>query len=103
PLLGQQIADEEEASLALLYRGREALARGHLCSVVWKEVDPERPLPNGSLDSPAFEWVDAQLLGDADQAIFSWPDVRTEYIPCYPVKQAEPMPRDAKFRVSDIE
>src|SRR5713101_4122834 len=33
----------EDMELAMLYRNRVALARGHLCGAMWKDIDPERP------------------------------------------------------------
>jgi hypothetical protein len=103
PLLGQRIADEEEASLALLYLNREAMARGHLCGAVWRDVDPERPWRGpGQSSSLTFEWPDGELLGDAERAIFIWPDVRTEYLPCYPVSQAEPNCIEEEFQTPEI-
>ena len=103
PLLGQRIADEEEASLALLYLNREAMARGHLCGAVWKDVDPERTwLGSDQSSSLTFEWPDGELLRDTERAIFICPDVRTEYLPCYPVSQAEPNCMEEKFQIPEI-
>jgi len=77
----------EDASLALLYRERTALARGHLCGATWKAIDPERPHP--TLSSPAeapFAWTDAVMVPQAERAKFSPADARTELVPCYPVE-----------------
>ncbi len=79
---------EDEEILTLLYSKRPVLARGHLCSAVWKDVDPERSLPkNGQDGSPNMNelshWVDSQLLDRETAHRFSAPDVRTEFIPVY--------------------
>lgn len=77
----------EDNSLNLLYRQRTAYARGHLCGVTWREIDPERP--HSSLVSPSaapFAWTDADLVSPADQQKFSPADVRTELVPCYPIE-----------------
>lgn len=77
----------EDMELTMLYRTRTALARGHLCGAVWKEIDPERPHPTLSSPQEApFAWTDRSLVPAADQAKFSPADVRTELVPCYPVE-----------------
>lgn len=80
----------EDESLNLLYRQRTAYARGHLCGVTWREIDPERPFP--SLVSPPaapFAWTDAALVSPTDQQKFSPAEVRTELVPCYPIEVPE--------------
>lgn len=82
--------EEEDASLDLLYQHRTAYARGHLCGVTWKQVDPERPHP--SLPSPPaapFTWMDATLVAIAERHKFSPADVRTELVPLYPIETPE--------------
>lgn len=77
----------EDLSLNLLYRDRMALARGHLCGVTWREIDPERPHP--AIPSPGkapFAWTDAVVVPEAERAKFSPADVRTEMVPCYPIE-----------------
>ncbi|SRR6266851_2542004 len=80
----------EDMELAMLYRNRSALARGHLCGAMWKDIDPERPHPtHGSLQEAPFAWTDRSLVSSADRAKFSPADVRTELVPCYPVEAPE--------------
>lgn len=83
--------DEEDESLALIYREHQAYARGHLCAAVWKEIDPERPYQSGELN--LLEWVDGEVIqsqyGKAAFERFRLPDCRTEYTPCYPVQSPE--------------
>lgn len=77
----------EDVSLALLYRERTAMARGHLCGVTWRAIDPERPHP--TLPSPPkapFTWTDGALLPIAEQQKFSPADARTDLLPCYPIE-----------------
>lgn len=79
--------DNEERELDFLYRSRPVLARGHLCSAIWKAVDPERPHPSGCIHrEPPFYWVDGEALQEADRMRFTQPDVRTEFVPVYPVE-----------------
>ncbi len=78
-----RIEDVDDDSLELLYRERRALARGHLCSAVWSEVDPERPITDGS-KSP-FTWLDGEIVPQPMRGKFELPDLRTEYLPIYPV------------------
>lgn len=87
----------EDASLALLYRERTALARGHLCGATWKAIDPERS--HSTLPSPGeapFVWTDAVAVPEPERTRFSPADVRTEMMPCYPV-EAPQMDWDEQF------
>jgi hypothetical protein len=92
PMLTGQLQDEEEASLSLLYRNRYGKARGHMCSAIWKEIDPERPWKENEEDAKStkshpFTWVDASLIKDPLRTEFSRPDLRTEFVPCYSIEQ----------------
>jgi len=81
---------EEDESLNLLYQKRTAYARGHLCGATWREIDPERPY--SSLPTPSatpFVWTDASLVSTDEQQKFSPADVRTEFVPCYPIETPE--------------
>lgn len=79
--------DEADEALSLLYRQRLPMARGHLCGAVWKTVDPQRPYANGSVpQEPPFAWMDGQtVLSSSVHQQFAWPDLRTEYVPSFPV------------------
>lgn len=81
--------EEEDESLALIYRDYQAYARGHLCAAVWKEIDPERPCKGENL----LTWIDAEVVesqyGKQQRQRFAKPDCRTEYVPCYPVQSPE--------------
>jgi Helicase conserved C-terminal domain len=86
----------EEAGLAFVYRNRPALARGHLCSAVWREIDPEdhRRVNNeidfpGCRSEPPFCWIDGEQLEQEVRVRFSPARVRTEYVPAYSI----PSPR----------
>jgi hypothetical protein len=89
-----RIGTDEDEELAMLYRNRPLLARGHLCSAIWKEIDPERPY-EGSLDfpdcksNPPFNWIDGDLLPEPERSRFSPAGVRTEFVPAYSI----PSPR----------
>ncbi|MBU3864031.1 DISARM system helicase DrmA [Streptomyces sp. 4503] len=88
PLEHQHLAqDEEDESLALLYEDRPVLARGHLCSAVWRQVDPERPCPGGLEGArPPFRWSDGRhLFDDKTVAEFEPAEVRSEFVPVVPV------------------
>jgi hypothetical protein len=81
--------DTEAASLALLYARRRALARGHLCGAVWREVDPEIRFNSAVQENPPFAWLDGTLLSSSEVQEFSPADARTELVPCYSI----PAPR----------
>ncbi|MDE3076323.1 MAG: hypothetical protein KGJ86_12940, partial [Chloroflexota bacterium] len=77
----------EDSSLALLYRNRRPLARGHLCGAVWRDIDPQRPHPELSAPQEApFLWTDGESLTTNERAKFTLPDVRSEFVPCYPIE-----------------
>lgn len=90
PIRGEDGRQQDAEGLALLYRQRYAMARGHLCGAVWREIDPERQAPDAGPEEvgPPFGWVDGEILSPEDRRLFTCPDVRTEYLPCYAVEQA---------------
>jgi len=83
----------DERTLGFLYRERPVLARGHLCSAVWRDVDPEAETPvAGDPTTPIttpFVWVDGELLEPPVRQEFIGPDVRSEYVPLFPVTAPE--------------
>lgn len=86
--LGEGLEDEQK--LEFLQRDRPVLARGHLCSAVWREIDPERPAPERSLpDLPPYIWSDGSKLPDQERRRYSPPDVRTEFVPVYAIEMPE--------------
>lgn len=89
-MTGEQLDDEEEASLSLLYKNRGALARGHLCSAVWWQIDPERPWNENDENSPRshpFAWTDSEAVEEPYRTRFRSPNIRTEFMPCYSIEQ----------------
>jgi len=108
PITGEQDEQEEEASLSLLYRNRTAMARGHLCGATWREVDPERPWDQtkGYRKRPQehpFAWIDVEIVDEPDRSLFRNPDVRTEYLPCYPIPQVIMRPRLEGYSLKEFE
>jgi len=94
PRTSKRITDDEK-ELDFLYRNKPFLARGHLTSAVWKEIDPERHYDGSLLDfpdaasEPPFKWVDGETLPDEERKKFVTPDVRTEYVPIYHIPAPE--------------
>lgn len=74
---------DDAASLELLYMGRPILARGHMCSAVWDDIDPERDTPAG--ESSPFSWPDEGVLPVSERGKFRRPDLRTETMPIYAI------------------
>jgi hypothetical protein len=110
PIIGELYDEPEEASLSLLYRDRKAFVRGHLCSATWRDVDPERPYgerksaPQERRSSGhPFVWVDADNVEESDRTLFTNPDVRTEYLPCYPIQQVIMEPRLGKEELKKMD
>lgn len=83
----------EEAALSTLYKHRSVNVRGHMCSAIQKEFDPQNipnlireKIPGDALDGPAFTWIDGKEsleIDDAERLDFLTPDIRTEFIPMY--------------------
>jgi len=72
----------EDKILDLIYMKKWQKAKGHMCSAVWDEIDPERPYENTDpIRSPPFYWTDGELLKDPDRNYFYLPDIRTEFVP----------------------
>ncbi|OIQ10638.1 hypothetical protein MTCOM_05730 [Moorella thermoacetica] len=94
--LSQDITDmdEEDRETEFLYRKIPVLARGHLCSAVWKEIDPGKPLSNDDdyVEVP-FGWPDGELVknkyGVEVFKEFVIPDIRSEFVPIYSVKNPD--------------
>ncbi|CAO3416072.1 DISARM system helicase DrmA [Azospirillum endophyticum] len=85
-------SEVEERDFDLLYAGREAFARGHMCGATWRAVDPERDAGVLELERPnaaPFAFTDAHLLNPTDAAAFSPADLRTEYLPLYAIEAPE--------------
>ena len=79
--------DPEEKELDFIYRTRTVPAKGHMCSAIWKDIDPERPFDNEyPIKEPPFYWVDGEILPPELREKFSCPDVRTEFVPIFPVE-----------------
>lgn len=93
PGLESQPLDDEERTLQFLYRDRPVLARGHLCSAVWKDIDPEGGIDASirldnpeAVNLPPFLWADGELLGAEPRREFTSPSVRTEFVPLHNVE-----------------
>jgi len=92
PGLRSSPSSADEQNFEFLYRDRPLLARGHLCSAIWKGIDPEAisevledlDFPNCARDTP-FRWLDGDLLSQDISGPFSPPDVRTEFVPLYSI------------------
>lgn len=83
------VNQQEDLSLALLYHHRTAMARGHMCGVIWKDIDPERPFENYHPTDAPYRWTDAECVSEPERAKFSPADVRTELVPVYLVQTPE--------------
>jgi hypothetical protein len=83
--------DEETVRSEDLNRTRKTYGSGHLCSIVWEDVDPEREIGNPEsqimteVDSQRypFTWMDSVLLTEYERRKFLHPSIRSEFIPVY--------------------
>lgn len=85
--------DPEIKKTELLYSNakRKSYARGHMTSVLWKEIDPEiipddlrKEFPDAA-NELGFCWVDREIIPDGKEIPFQTPDLRTEFIPMYSI------------------
>ncbi len=90
---------DEDREYELPYGDNRSFGRGHMVSVVWKDVDPEILCRNDVTDQadllrrPGFAWVDGrmcsederEMFSEDEREMFSNPDIRTEFMPMYSV------------------
>lgn len=76
-----QKASKEKRLLDFIYSDRPIKAAGRMCSVIWEEVDYIDELGTEKL------WPDGAYLSTENPEIkkFEHPDVRTEFVPLYPM------------------
>ncbi len=77
--------DEEEKEDYFVYRNNKFLARGHMCSAIWSDIDPERKSKEHSFNGLPFYWIDGEPLSGNYKELFSSPDIRTEFVPIYSI------------------
>lgn len=70
------LTEKDGGILHFLYRNRPVLARGHMCSAVWKNIDY-----SGHIDNKVA-WADGHHF-DKCREFFTC-DVRSEFVPLYP-------------------
>jgi len=80
----QKLEKNQNEKMDFLYRDRPVLAKGHMCSAVWKDIDyvDIEYLPD------KITWADIDHMEKNHQEIsgvFKRPDVRTEFLPMYPI------------------
>lgn len=77
------------ASDELLFRNWNNKGRGHLCGVIWKEIDPEHH-GNDQSSFSDFSWPDhdSKKIGELSNK-FQKCDIRTEYLPTYTILQPD--------------
>lgn len=69
--------------LDFLYRKKPILASGHLCSVVWNDVDYINEFEN--YDDLLWPDESIQIKKDNDFSRFKEPTLRSEFVPLYPI------------------
>ena len=76
-----ELLNESEEELDFLYRNRPTIAFGHMCSAVWKKIDYSDKFDIDTI------WPDysIRLSKNKKYEKFLKSDVRTEFIPLYPV------------------
>lgn len=93
--------DLEGSGISTLFQDKNSKGRGHLCGVVWKDVDPGRDQTRSEFYDVL--WPDSMsptVLPDIREK-FSCPDIRTEYIPMYTILQPD-MPAQSEFSARQL-
>ena len=84
-----------ERDMAFMYRNKLSYGKGHMVSVVWREIDPEQipsdlpPEYSSYADYPPFCWIDGTALQADDEKKFKSPDIRTEFLPILSITSPE--------------
>lgn len=84
-----------ERDIAFAYRKKQSYGKGHMVSVVWREIDPEQIPTDPSYkhsnyaNQPPFHWVDGSGLQAEDEEKFRHPDIRTEFLPIVSITSPE--------------
>lgn len=84
-----------------LFHNKPTKGRGHLCGVVWKDVDP------GCIDNGEFLdvlWPDSKSneIPHDIKTQFSRPDIRTEYFPMYVILQPDTQVSKLNFNAQQL-
>ena len=76
-----EMLNESEKELDFLYRHKPTISTGHMCSSIWKDIDYCDKINIDQL------WPDYSLRLEKNKEYekFLKPDLRTEFIPLYPV------------------
>lgn len=79
-LVGMDTFAESNDELDFLYRNKPVLATGHLCSVIWSEIDYYKEFKE---DYKNLIWPDESAIDNSQD--FIEPTIRTEFLPLYPI------------------
>lgn len=80
-LLNMDPTTSQSSELEFLYREQPVKASGHMCAAIWREIDYNDYFNMDIL------WPDlkVQLKNDENFKLFEKPDIRSEFIPIYPM------------------
>lgn len=101
--IGDTLLEDLEGSdtHTTLFQNKTSKGRGHLCGVVWKDVDPGcDPTHSEFFD---VMWPDSMspIVPPKIREEFSCPDIRTEYLPMYTILQPN-MPAQSEFSACEL-
>ena len=102
---------DEDREYDVPYGDSRSFGRGHMVSVVWKDIDPEvlchgtKTNSTDCVKRPGFAWTDGAMLSEVEREKFSKPDIRTEFMPMYSVlaPDVDCWPQDSKKPPLDAE
>lgn len=82
-LVGMDTFAESSDEMDFLYMKKPVLATGHLCSVIWNEIDYYDEFK----DLKNLIWPDESAIDNSQD--FTEPTIRTEFLPLYPINLPE--------------
>lgn len=83
-IVNPDYSSKSDEELSFIYRGKPVRARGHMCSVLWKEID----YAYKELFDMTSLWPDGGFFGEKCENYF-YPDLRSDFMPLYPMPAPE--------------
>lgn len=100
----EQLDDEEDAKISLLYKDKTPMARGHMCGAIWKEIDPEylwglNDEQKNTIEKSPFMFINKSILSKEDKKYFINTHIRTEFLPMYSIEQVKYSSLENKYDI----
>jgi len=84
-----------------LFQNKNSKGRGHLCGVVWKDVDPGHDPTHSEFFDVMWPDSMSSTVPPKIRETFSCPDIRTEYLPMYSILQPDTL-AESEFKATEL-